>query len=241
MLIVLVGIGIHISTKERKDPVIQTEGQKERPTAPDKPSKTSGFDPVTKSKSSAEPVSLTRPAIAQSPIAIAPAPHEYRWKIPEFGYSSGWQKFGSVDVRIAGLSITNVPLIDSKTHVTESDYPMLAVFVEVRNNTPNKKRTLLSWTSSGSYYGRIFDTANNELPPGKLPPGSKLHSGLPFTQPLPDDGTPVYDILLFRKPDENKGQLDLRLDAERCGESGDIWFTIPSLAWKKKQDEAQKK
>jgi hypothetical protein len=104
---------------------------------------------------------------------------------------------------------------------------MLVINIEVRKNTPDKKRTLLSWTSSADYYGRIFDSADNELPLGKLPSGKKLHSGLPFAQSIPDDGTPVNDILLFMKPDDKKELLDLRLEAGRCGESGDIWFTIP--------------
>ena len=241
MLLLFIGIGIFVSKRERKDLTVQAEEQKEQPTTTNKLPSTARVDPVLKQKPSSEPVPLVRPSIVQTPVEIAPPPREYRWKIPFSVYSSAWQKFGSIDLRIAGLSITSVPLIDSKAHVTESDYQLLAIFVEVRKNTPDKKRTLLSWTASGFYYGRIFDGASNELPPGKLPTGRKLYAGIPFAQPLPDDGTPVYDILLFIKPEENRGQLDLRLDAERCGESGDIWFTIPPEAWRKKLDEIQKK
>jgi hypothetical protein len=170
--------------------------------------------------------------------AVAPQPREIYWKIPLSGYSSEWQTVGAVDVRVAGLSITKVPIIDSKESVTESKNPMLVIIIEIRKNTPKKDRTLLSWqqfkgnTVSGYSPVVIYQTDDKELQPARL--SGKLHAGLLEKQPIPDDGTSVRDILLFNVPADNAGKLRLRLDAERCGERGDIWFDLPALSWKKK-------
>jgi hypothetical protein len=132
-----------------------------------------------------------------------------------------------------------VPVIDAKEHISESQNPLFVVIIEVRKNSPSRIRTLLSWqrfkdSRVTSYVPCVIYLADDkELPLGKLP-GGKLNAGLPDKQPLPDDGTSVRDILLFSVPPDNAGDLQLRLDAERCGESGDIWFKIPSMAWKKK-------
>ncbi len=183
----------------------------------------------------AESVAITPPIRAHDAVEVAPAPRAYLWKVPDLtGYSSEWQKVGAIDVRIAGLSITKVPIIDGKERIVDSEFPMLVVIVEARKNTPGKKRTLRSFTRLGGQYGRVFDADLNEIPPANIPLDKKLNSGLPRTQPVPDDGTPVSDVLLFTVPADNAGNLDLRLDAERCDESGDVWFKIPALAWKKK-------
>jgi hypothetical protein len=167
-------------------------------------------------------------------INIAPAPRQIFWTPSLSGYSSEWQKVGAIDVRIAGLSISKVPIIDAKERVVDSEFPMFVVIVEARKNTPGRKRTLRPFSTVGGQYGRIFDADSNELSPANIPLGKKLNSGLPRSQLLPDDGTAVRDVLLFTVPVDNVGNLELRLDADRCDETGDIWFKIPALAWKKK-------
>lgn len=169
------------------------------------------------------------------PINLAPAPRQVVWTPPLSGYSSEWQKTGAIDVRVAGLSIAKVPIIDAKERIEESERPMLVVIVEVRKNTPGKKRTFRPFSLYGTHSGRIFDANFQELLPQEIPLGKKLDAGVPRSQLLPDDGTPVRDVLLFEVPADSVGNLDLRLDSERCDESGDIWFKIPSLAWKMKQ------
>lgn len=166
-------------------------------------------------------------------IEIAPEPREIYWKLPLSGYTSAWQSVGAVDLRIAGLSIAKVPFIDAKGDITESE-PLLVIIVEVRKNTPGKKRNLLTWTVSAINYAKVFDADSNELPPGKPMAGKKVNTGIPARQNIPDDGSIVRDVILFSIPPDNVGNLDLRLDGERCGEPKDIWFKIPSLAWKKK-------
>ena len=74
---------------------------------------------------------------------------------------------------------------------------------------------------------------DKELAPVVPPRGGKPNTGLPFKQPLPVDGTAVQDVLLFAVPPAETKELSLRLAAERCGESGDLWFKIPTTALKK--------
>jgi hypothetical protein len=161
-------------------------------------------------------------------VFVAPEPHEVLWSFPLLDYSSKWTKAGSVDVRVAGVAVTKVPIIDLNERVTESAAPMLVVLVEARLNTAGKKRTLTSWREGLNHRGVIYLENGKELAPAALPPGGKPNTGLPFKQPLPDDGTPVRDVLLFVLPPAEAKELSLRLEAERCGESGDLWFKIPA-------------
>jgi hypothetical protein len=173
------------------------------------------------------------PAIPEQDASqIAPVPREVLWKIPVTGYTSDWQKVGDVHVRVGGLAITKAHFIDSKANTVESPSPFLVAIVEVRKGDAKKSQTLLSWTYFRTHYAAIFMKDDKELRPGEVPAGSKLQSKLE-KQTIPDDGTPVRDILLFSVPADDAGELNLRLDAERCGEKGDIWFKIPPLAWKK--------
>ena len=166
-------------------------------------------------------------------VFVAPEPHEVPWRPTLVESSSKWQKVGSVDVRIVGFAVTKAPVIDGKGLLTETAQPVLVVLMEVRLNATAKKRELLSWTYGQNHYAAIFLASGKELPFVHVPLGAKLNTGLPFTQPLPDDGTPVRDVLLFAVPPDESGELSLRLDAERCGEAGDIWFKIPAAALKK--------
>lgn len=174
-------------------------------------------------------------AIAPEPreVFIAPAPHEVAWKVPLRDYHSKWQTVGAVDVRIAGLAVAKVPLLNGKGEAQESAAAMFVVAIEVRMNTANKTRTLQTWMRDKAYHAKIFLANGKELAYGSLPVGAKFHMGLALQQPIPSDQTPVRDILVFAVPADDAGQLSLRLDAERCGESGDVWIKIPDSAWKK--------
>jgi hypothetical protein len=218
--------------------VLEVHGEKEVPLV-DAPSvgKTPQADAVTLPPTAATTVGSLA---SSSSVAIAPLPRERPWDVPEqSGYSSVWSKFGAIDVRIASLSITKVPIVDFNKNITESKNPMFVVVVEVRKNTPGNKRELTSWQRyrgkviTGSRSSVIYLAGDKELSPVTLS-GGKLHAGLPELQLIPDDGTVVRDILLFSIPSDDAGELRLRLDAERCGERGDIWFTLPASSWKKK-------
>lgn len=177
-------------------------------------------------------------AIAPAPravpeVEVAPEPRPVRWKIPLLDYTSKWERVGSVEVRVSGLAVGKAQIVDLNDRVTESAAPLLAVVVEVRLADPSKKRTLTSWTHGLAHYGTIFLDGGRELPPAVLPPGGKPNVGLPLKQPLPGNGAAVRDVLLFAVPPAGVRELSLRLDGDRCGEPGDIWFKIPASALKK--------
>jgi hypothetical protein len=218
-------------------------------TGPDTSTKTTGPDASTKTVTTTTPKpeitptpkteTTTTPKIETSPMletngmAIAPPPHEVLWKLPLSGYESDWKYVGAVAVRIGGLAISKAPLVDGKNNVVESQTPFLVAIIEVRKNDSKEKRTLLSWTIFNNYYSSMFLKNDKGLPNGRLPAGSKLRTKTSDQQLVPDDGSSVRDILLFAVPDDDAGELNLRLEAERIGEKGDIWFKIPALAWKK--------
>ena len=166
-------------------------------------------------------------------VFVAPGPHEVVWRIPLREYSSKWQTVGAVDIRVAGLAVTKVPIVDRKERVSESAAPLFVVLVEVRSNAADKPRTLTSWTNGMKHYAAIFSENGKELSAGAVPPGGKPNTGLAYEQPLPPDGTPARDVLLFAVPPAGAGELSLRLEAERCGEFGDVWFKIPATALRK--------
>ena len=134
---------------------------------------------------------------------------------------------------MAGVAVVRVPIINTKEQVRESAQPMLVVVVEVRMNTPTKKRELLSWTHGQNRYMAGFLAGGKDLMHIDLPLGSKVHSGIPLRQPIPQDGEPVHDVLVFEAPPEGSGELSLRLDGDRFGEPADVWVKIPPAAWKK--------
>jgi Zn finger protein HypA/HybF involved in hydrogenase expression len=190
---------------------------------------------TTNNNTETNPKPDTNPGTPLETIAleIAPRPHEILWKLPLSGFESDWKHVGAVDVRIGGLAIAKANLIDSKNNVTESQTPFLVAIIDVRKNEPKEKRTLESWTYFNTSYAAMFLSNDKALPNGILPPATKLLTKTADKQLLPDDGSHVKDILLFAVPADDAGELNLRLDAERVGEKGDIWFKIPSLAWKK--------
>jgi|GEM_PF-5182340 len=210
---------------EEEDPATTPKTQeplKLKPSKPEIPGSTSGSEVAI----APEPREVPQ-------IPVAPAPHEVAWEIPLRDFHSKWQTVGAVDVRIAGLAVAKVPLLNGKGEVQDSAAAMLVVAVEVRLNTANKTRTLQTWIRDKVYHARIYLANGKELGSGSLPVGAKFHLGLALQQPIPPDQTPVRDILVFAAPADDAGELSLRLDAERCGESGDIWIKIPDSAWKK--------
>ncbi len=167
-------------------------------------------------------------------VFVAPEPRAIAWKLPPMEYESPWQKVGSVDLRVAGVAITKVPIIDAKEQITESEKPMLVVVMEVRLNNLTRKRDLNSWTYGQARYMIAFTGGGRQLAHIDVPLGSKVNTGLPYKQPIPQDGTAVRDVMVFAAPPDGSGELSIRLDGDRVGEgSADIWFKIPPSAWKK--------
>lgn len=207
---------------------------KPEPPAPAKPK----AEESPKPEPPAPPVEKTELAVAPEPrelpeVFVAPEPREIVWKLPPLNFATPWQKVGAVDLRAAGVAVVRVPIIDGKERVRDSAQPMLVVVIEVRMNTSTKKRELQSWTHGQKRYMVGFLAGGKDLMHIDLPLGSKVHSGIPLRQPLPQDGEPVHDVMVFAVPPADAGELSLRLDAERFGESGDVWVKIPTAAWKK--------
>lgn len=219
----------------------ENNAKKEPISAPNTPSKPepkpTKVEPTAPAKTAPMPSAKKEPAPSPmrdpNALEIAPTPHEILWKLPLSGYESDWKSVGAVAVRIGGLAIAKAPLIDGKKNLVESQTPFLVVVMEVRKNESKEKRTLLSWTYFNDHYSSMFLKDDKELPNGRLPPGSKLRTKVSDMQVVPEDGSNVQDILLFAVPTDDAGELNLRLDAERMEEKGDIWFKIPALAWKK--------
>lgn len=146
---------------------------------------------------------------------------------------------GAVDIRIAGLAISKAPLIDAHANLSETKTPYLVFVIELKKNSPNKKRILLSWQRykdnriNGADAAVLFVSDDKALAPARVG-GAKLNVELAEKQELPDDGTPIRDILLFAVPPEDVNKLTLRLDAGRLNETEDILFELPSSAWKMK-------
>jgi hypothetical protein len=189
--------------------------------------------PSTKKETTAEPKTDVTQALDTNAMAIAPVPHEVLWKLPLTGYQSEWKTSGEVAIRIGGLAVAKAPLIDGKNNLVESQTPYLVAVIDVRMNDSKEKRTLLPWTYFNDFYSAMFMKNDKQIPNGRIPPGSKLRNKTADKQVIPADGSYVHDILLFAVPGDDAGELNLRLEAERVGEKGDIWFKIPALAWKK--------
>jgi hypothetical protein len=167
-------------------------------------------------------------------IAIAPEPHVARpvVAIPA-GYTSRWEKVGAVEARVAGVAVTRVPITDVDGIEKESPVAVLAVWVEVRTQNNPRPPELRRWQDSLGQYCELTTARGGKLGRGLLGPGATLRTGLPYKQPLPADGTPRIDVLVFASPPDEAGELQLTLDAERVGETGKFKLAIPASAWKK--------
>ncbi len=253
---------LYFATRDEKKPVADTPVVKneKKPAPAPRPRKEKGApvpggpanpdpdpdpDPETMPPTTPMPTVPTPPvpkvqlAIAPPPrrlpdpdeVFVVPEPREVLWNLPTL-YDSPWQKVGSVDLRLARVAVGRVPIIDGKEQVRDSAQPMLVLVIEVRANAGDKKRELQSWTHGRFHYSVAFAGGKDLLHPD-LPLGSRVHSVLPLKQPLPADGEPVRDILVFTAPPDGAGEVSVRLDGDRCGETGDIWFKIPAAALKK--------
>jgi hypothetical protein len=99
-------------------------------------------------------------------VSIAQEPH---LDFPLTDYSSKWQTVGAVDVRVSGLAITKVPLIDMNKKITVSRNELLVVIIEVRVGQKSKSRKLVSWTYGLEHRGVIYQKNEKELLPPRLP------------------------------------------------------------------------
>src|SRR5262249_7556491 len=179
-------------------------------------------DPIPKTKTEAIAIAPRPRELPE--VFIAPEPREAAWRAPLMEYQSKWQTVGVVDLRVAGLALTKVPFIDSKGQLMETG-PLLVIVVEARmKKAPPKPRELQSWTNRRKWYSAVFLPNGKDLAHGDVPLGAKFNTGVPLTQPLSADGMVVRDLLFYEIPQAGAGELSLRLDAERCGESGDVWF-----------------
>ena len=237
---------LYFTSRDRKKVVVDAPVVKEEKRVPARPAPR----PPRKEKVGPGPGGATDPdptpvrpadvALAPHPrqlpdpveVFVAPDPRAVFWNLPSV-YDSPWQKVGSVDLRISRVSVGPVPIIDGMRQVRDTNQPMLVVVMEVRANTSDKKRELQSWTFVRLHYSAAFVASGKELPHPELPLGSRVNTGLPQMQPLPADGEPVRDVLLFTAPPAGSGEVSVRLDGDRCGESGDIWFKIPAAVLKK--------
>lgn len=188
-----------------------------------------------------EPAFPLPPAVAVAPaprerivIPVAPEPHAPLWPATLSGSPSAWQKVGAVDVRVAGFAVAKVPLVSGGGRESESPRPLLVVVTEVRINTTTKTREFVAWRRGQEQPAALFKHDGEAVPAPQFQLGTKLGAGPPDKQAVPADGTPVRGVLLFAVPPDGAGELKLRLGAERCGEFGDIWFTIPADSWKTK-------
>ena len=226
-----------VETKEPapRPPAPKPKRKEKGPNVPDGPAPDP--DPVPAGPTAPEPKAelavAPEPRAVPAPVEVfvAPEPHAVFWNLPTL-YESPWQKVGDVYLRISRVSVGRVPVIDGKEQVRDTAQPMLVVVVEVRTLAAEKKRELSSWTDRRLHHSAAFLGAK-ELPHPDIPLGSRVHSGVPAKQPLPADGEPVRDVLVFVAPPDGAGDVSVRLDAERCGETGDIWFNIPAAALKK--------
>jgi hypothetical protein len=173
-------------------------------------------------------------AVIPEPLADAPEPRAARLLMaPPPGFTSQWEQAGVVEVRIAGVAFTRVPVTDLDGNVFDSPSPVLAIWLEVRTQSKTRTVELKRWQDSLGSSCQLA-TRFNEIDRASFGPGRSLRNGLPYKQTLPADGTPCEDMLVFKEPPDGATELRLTLDADRFGETGKVKFTIPSTAWKKK-------
>lgn len=163
-------------------------------------------------------------------VETAPAPREVVWRFPPSTYTSDWQLRGSVEVRIAGVASTPVPITDPKGNVAPSPRPALVILVEVRKGAMTQLRN--RELKALGQFTSLFAKDGKQLPELDVPPGARFRTGVPARQVVPQDRTSVFDVVAFATPPGNVGAVELRLESDRFGESGDLWFKIPDTAWK---------
>jgi hypothetical protein len=148
------------------------------------------------------------------------------------GYTSPWEKVGPVEVRIAGVAIRHVPIINAEKLAADSPLPVLAIWVDTRV-TGDKTIELRRWQSPSEQSCRLTTELNEDLPRAPLGPGAILRTGTPSKQVLGPNSHARVELLVFTPPPDGVNSLTLKLDAVHVGEEGNIDITIPASAWKK--------
>ena len=173
---------------------------------------------------------VTPPIAVAPPLPVAPPPRVLLpFPIPANGYKSAWQKIGRVEARVAGAVVGRVPIIDGNNSPSESPTAVLAVWVEVRTESSVRPVVLRRWQDAIGESCSLTYKGGRPIPRANLGPGASLRTGLPYSQMVPPDGTPVFGVVAFTVPDGSR-DLRLALDAERVGEVGTFLFSIPVSA-----------
>ena len=160
------------------------------------------------------------------PNSVGPPPPE--------GFASPWEKAGPVELRIAGVAIRHVPIINAERIPIDSPTPVLAIWVEARlSATEGKTLELRRWQSPTEQACRLNTDRNEEVPRADLGPGATLRAGLASKQSLAPYAPLRVELLVFSPPPSGVKKLTLTLDANRFGEAGEVILTIPVTAWKK--------
>jgi hypothetical protein len=97
----------------------------------------------------------------------------------------------------------------------------------------NRTVELRSWQSPFDQSCTMTTDQRIELTRASFGPGATLRTGLPFKQLVLPNAAPRVELLVFTPPPEGTKELTLALEAERVGETGKIYLSIPASAWKK--------
>jgi hypothetical protein len=152
---------------------------------------------------------------------------------PPEGFTSPWEKVGPLEVRIAGVAIRHVPILNAERLPVDSPMPVLAIWLETRITAADKTMELWLWQSPSEESCRLTTDRNEKLPRAPLGTGATLRTGLPSRQLLGPGSPSRVELLVFTPPSGGVKKLTLTLDADHVGEVGNVNLTIPASAWKK--------
>jgi len=173
------------------------------------------------------------PMSALPPSAeIAPPPRRTN-PFPARGWVGDWERAGEVDLRISGIALTQVPLVDPEGKRSESVLGHLVIWVEMRNVSKSKSHEYRRWQSLSDYVS-LKTERDNDVPAAKLGRGKSIYGQGEFKQIMIPGGPSISDVLVFDYPGEGAGRLTLWFDLERVGETGKLNLKIPESAWAKK-------
>ncbi|HJZ54324.1 MAG TPA: hypothetical protein VKE74_05175, partial [Gemmataceae bacterium] len=137
---------------------------------------------------SAEGVPTPEPLTKPPELVVAPSPRYVHPFPPQGAWLSDWSRIGEVEVRIRGVAVTRVALIDDRGKVSESIEPRLVVWIEIRNVSVAKPREYRRWQSAFNDYCSLTDRDGLPVPTASLGPGKAIHARSEYTQPLPPGG-----------------------------------------------------
>ena len=191
-------------------------GKSDPPKPPDPPTPDTPSRPV-----------VTPPRTDPAPVEVAPPPRAARPFPPAPGYTSAWVRVGAVEARVAGVAVTRPPVTTADRRPGVAPNPVLVIWVEVR--TESRRVELKRWQDALTQYCSLSGR-NGIISRAPLGPGASLRTGLPYTQPVPPDGTPALEVVAFSVPAEADGDLTLLLDGGRVGQDGTFNLPIPASA-----------